>query len=80
MKLFRISNPEEFFNSYPNAVEMFKDVSKKFEDNINDPPRFFFLGIEKRFADKPVNARARLSHIVFLEDYEVYNYKIEEKV
>ena len=79
MKLFRISKVEEFFNSYPNAVELFGKINKTFEEGIDNPSKGFFLGMQTRFGGEVVKVYARLNSIVFFGDYEIYNYEIDEQ-
>ena len=78
MKLFRVSKVEEFFNSYPNAVELFKSVNKQFENSIDSPPKRIPLNIQTKFDGKNVQIHASLSSIVFSDPYEIYYYDICE--
>jgi len=78
MRLFRISKVEEFFNSYPNAVDLLRRGNEKFEKYVDDPPRAIEFGAQLMFAGMKEDVVLRLESIVFSGDYEVYYYRLVE--
>lgn len=79
MKLFRISNVKEFFDTFPKATTILNQAEHEFSTKMETVVKNISVPSQINFSGKIVHISVRLQNIVFVGEHELYYYDISEQ-
>jgi hypothetical protein len=76
MKLFRINNVKEFFDSFPKATTILNQAEREFSNNVEVTMKKINVAPQINFSGEIVPILITLRRIEFSGDHELYYYEI----